>query len=269
MPCRSTARAGSPPPASPASIALVVRRLAGGGPDAGFGAGGATYGTLADPAALNGLAFDGPRALVAGLTGAANGRTPQFLLGSLGADGVPEPALGGAPPGWRSFPADGRRRRGVRRSRSDPPAPSTPRAGSGAEPAVRRAPRPERGAGRRADGAGGGARRRAGDVRRRGLDRSGGRAAALRVRPRRRRLVRVRRRRQPARAAQLPRARRLQRRRPGDRPARRERDRDARHHRRRRPRAGPAAVLGKQGVAHAAAAASCATACPARRSSSC
>ena len=134
--------------------------------------------------------------------------------------------------------------------------------------AVRLAPRPERGAGRRADGARAGARGRAGDIRRGGLDRPRGRAAALRVRPRRRRLVRVRRRREPARAAQLPRPGRLQRRRPGDRPARRERDRDARHHRRRRPRAAPQPVLGKQGVASRCAA-SCASACPARRSSSC
>ncbi len=83
--------------------ALVVRRLAGGGPDAAFGSSGATYGTLPDSTALNGLAFDGPRALVAGATGATNDPT-QFLLGSLGADGAPEAALGGAPPGWRSFP---------------------------------------------------------------------------------------------------------------------------------------------------------------------
>ena len=77
--------------------AFVTRRLADGSPDASFGTGGAVSGPA--PSALNGLALDGARALVAGAGGAA-----QLLLGSLDGAGVPEPALGGAPPGWRGFP---------------------------------------------------------------------------------------------------------------------------------------------------------------------
>jgi len=77
--------------------ALVVRRQPDdGAPDNGFGAGGATYGP--SPSRLNGIALDGARALVAGADGTS------LLLGSLDGAGFPEPALGGAPPGWRGFP---------------------------------------------------------------------------------------------------------------------------------------------------------------------
>ena len=75
------------------SRALVVRRLASGAPDPGFGTGGATY---RDAAALNGLALNGARTLVAGVSNRA------LLLGSLDAAGAPEPALA-----WRGFPGAG------------------------------------------------------------------------------------------------------------------------------------------------------------------
>ncbi len=86
------------------SRALVVRRQPGGAPDAGFGAGGATYGAVQDLATLDALAFDGARALVAGMAAPA-GDAQQLLLGAIDAAGTPEAGLGGAPPGWRSFPS--------------------------------------------------------------------------------------------------------------------------------------------------------------------
>jgi uncharacterized delta-60 repeat protein len=84
--------------------ALIVRRLAGGAADAGFGAGGQVYATLAAPSSLADVVLEGDRAVVAGATSQPRG-VSQFLLGALGSTGVPDAGLGGAPPGWRSFPS--------------------------------------------------------------------------------------------------------------------------------------------------------------------
>ena len=81
-------------------FALVARLGSGGGLDGTFGTGGLTYGQVDDGAALNGLVLDGDRPLVAGVAGA---RLPRVLIGALGTGGAPDPAIGGAPPGWRAY----------------------------------------------------------------------------------------------------------------------------------------------------------------------
>jgi uncharacterized delta-60 repeat protein len=83
--------------------AYVTRRLETGAPDPSFGSGGVQYGTLAESAALSGLALDGARSIV---TGRTFGNTPdQILLGALDPAGAPDGVIGGAPAGWRTFPS--------------------------------------------------------------------------------------------------------------------------------------------------------------------
>ena len=110
--------------------ALVLRRLADGTPDPTFGAGGATTAAFAGGAQLHALTLDGTRAVVAGQAGPVDGT--QLLFGSLDAAGVPEPALGGAPAGWRTFTVGGvsTTGSGSRRARAAPstrPARAAPR----------------------------------------------------------------------------------------------------------------------------------------------
>jgi uncharacterized delta-60 repeat protein len=83
--------------------AFVTRRLQDGSPDRSFGTGGAMHGPA--ESSLHGLVLDGARTVTAG--GATLLRDTSLLLGSLDAAGTPEPALGGVPPGWRSFPGAG------------------------------------------------------------------------------------------------------------------------------------------------------------------
>jgi uncharacterized delta-60 repeat protein len=82
--------------------AMTLRLLANGALDPAFGAGGVRFGAIDESANLQGLALDGERALVAGSAGP--GRGPQhLLLGAQDGAGTPDGALGGAPPGWRTF----------------------------------------------------------------------------------------------------------------------------------------------------------------------
>jgi hypothetical protein len=73
-----------------------------GAADGSFGNGGTRYGDVQNAAALNAIARDGGRTVVAGRA-SGSGAPDQLLLGSLDASGAPEPAIGGAPAGWRSF----------------------------------------------------------------------------------------------------------------------------------------------------------------------
>jgi uncharacterized delta-60 repeat protein len=88
------------------AYAVVARRLASGAADPTFGNAGATYERMGgenDAAAARAVALTGGRAVLAGAAGP--GRGPfRLMLASVDAGGIPEPALGGSPPGWRTFP---------------------------------------------------------------------------------------------------------------------------------------------------------------------
>jgi uncharacterized delta-60 repeat protein len=79
--------------------AFVTRRTSAGTADF------STFANVQDRSPLHGLVLDGARTVTAG--GATLLRDTSLLLGSLDAAGTPEPALGGVPPGWRSFPGAG------------------------------------------------------------------------------------------------------------------------------------------------------------------
>ena len=86
------------------NAALVARVTDAGALDPAFGAGGVTTGTVQDVAEVAALVLDGVRSVVAGRATSPSA-VDQILLGSLDAAGAAEPALGGVPPGWRTFGA--------------------------------------------------------------------------------------------------------------------------------------------------------------------